>query len=168
MHPDKTTFSFVDNVPTDDGRDGSRRVIFLDIDGVLAPILNSLRYGDLDRACVGVLNEIVARSGADVVVSSSWRYGKSVPELQQILEDYGFTGRVVDKTPTEGRGSDRGEQIAAWLTEHPVAGCVILDDHRDMGALLDHLVQTDAAVGLRSSHTTQALHILSFTVNRNS
>ena len=35
-------------------------MIFLDIDGVLAPIHRWDRYGDLDSACIQVLNEIVA------------------------------------------------------------------------------------------------------------
>jgi HAD domain in Swiss Army Knife RNA repair proteins len=63
-----------------------RRVIFLDIDGVLAPIRTWDRYGDLDRACIEVLNQIVARAGAEVAVSSTWRYGKTVAELQEMLE----------------------------------------------------------------------------------
>ena len=34
----------------------TRRVIFLDIDGVLAPIRRWDCYGDLDSACIQVLN----------------------------------------------------------------------------------------------------------------
>ena len=37
----------------------SRRVVFLDIDGVLAPIRQWDRYGDLEPACIRVLNDIV-------------------------------------------------------------------------------------------------------------
>jgi hypothetical protein len=107
-----------------------------------------------------VLNEIVARSGAQVVVSSSLRFGKSVAELQQLLEDHGFTGQVVDKTPTNGIGCIRGEEIAAWLAQHPVDAFVILDDHRDMGELLGLLVQTDTAVGLQFSDVDRALEKL--------
>jgi len=44
------------------------------------------------------LNEIVASARADVVVSSTWRHGKTVAELQVMLEAEEFTGRVVDKT----------------------------------------------------------------------
>jgi hypothetical protein len=47
-----------------------------------------------------VLNEIVACGEADVVVSSTWRYGKTAPELQEILDAEGFKGCVLDKTPT--------------------------------------------------------------------
>src|SRR3972149_2836843 len=95
----------------------TRRVIFLDIDGVLAPIRQWDRYGDLDPACIQVLNEIAARGGADIVVSSTWRYGKTVAELREILEAAGFTGRVLDKTPTGAPGADPGEEIAARLAE---------------------------------------------------
>ena len=86
----------------------TRRVIFLDIDGVLAPIRQWDRYGDLEPACIRVLNEIVADGAADVVVSSTWRYGKTVAELQEILAAEGFAGTVVGKTPIGGPGADRG------------------------------------------------------------
>ena len=138
----------------------TRRVIFLDIDGVLAPILRWDRYGDLDPACIKVLNEIVADGGADVVVSSTWRYGKTVAELQQILDAEGFDGRVVDKTPIGAPGADRGDEIAAWLAEHAVAGYVIIDDHVDMGTLRTHLVQTHPARGLQPADATRAIAIL--------
>jgi HAD domain in Swiss Army Knife RNA repair proteins len=142
------------------GDDATRRVIFLDIDGVLAPIRQWDRYGDLDPACIQVLNEIVARGGADVVVSSTWRYGKTVAELQEILDARGFIGRVLDKTPVGAAGSDRGDEIAAWLAEHAVSGYVIIDDHVDMGALRTNLVLTQPAYGLQPTDVPRALATL--------
>jgi hypothetical protein len=138
----------------------TRRVIFLDIDGVVAPIRRWDRYGDLDRACIQVLNSIVVSSGADVVVSSTWRHGKSVAELQAILEAAGFDGRVVDKTPSDIRGAYRGDEIAAWLADHPVGGFVIIDDHADMGELRSHLVLTQPAHGLQPADVPRALALL--------
>jgi HAD domain in Swiss Army Knife RNA repair proteins len=138
----------------------TRRVIFLDIDGVLAPIRQWDRYGDLDPECIRVLNEIVAQAEADVVVSSTWRYGKTAPELQEMLDAQGFKGRVLDKTPTGERGADRGEEIAAWLAEHAVGGYVIIDDHADMGALHTHLVLTHPAHGLRPADAPRAIELL--------
>ena len=135
-------------------------MIFLDIDGVLAPIRHWDRYGDLDPACIRVLNEIVMDGGAQVVVSSTWRYGKSVAELQAMLAAGGFTGIVLDKTPTGGPGSDRGDEIAAWLTQHVVDGYVIIDDHVDMGALRSRLVQTHSAHGLQPADARRAIAIL--------
>ena len=137
-----------------------RRVIFLDIDGVLAPILGWDRYGDLDPACIQVLNEIVARGGADVVVSSTWRYGRTIPELQEMLDARGFTGRVLDRTPTGAPGANRGEEIAAWLAEHAVSGYVIIDDHADMGDLRPRLLQTQPAHGLQPADAPRAIAML--------
>jgi hypothetical protein len=138
----------------------TRRVIFLDIDGVLAPIRRWDRYGDLDPACIQVLNAIVAGSGADVVVSSTWRHGKTVAELQDMLEAGGFAGRVADKTPAGGPGAGRGEEIAAWLAEHAAGSYVIIDDHADMGELRAHLVQTHPAQGLQPADVPRALAVL--------
>ena len=138
----------------------TRRVIFLDIDGVLAPIRRWDRYGDLDPACIRVLNEIAAHGGADVVVSSTWRYGKTVTELQEILAAEGFAGRVVGTTPIGGPGADRGQEIAAWLAEHAVGGYVIIDDHVDMGELRTHLVLTQPARGLQPADAPRAIAIL--------
>jgi len=140
--------------------DGTRRVIFLDIDGVLAPIRQWHRYGDLDPACIAVLNEIVARAGADVVVSSTWRYGKTVAQLQEMLDAGGFAGRVLDATPIGGPGAERGDEIAAWLVDNAVTGFVIIDDHFDMGALRTHLVPTHPGHGLRPEDAARAVATL--------
>jgi len=127
---------------------------------VLAPIRSWERYGDLEPACIQILNEIVARGDADVVVSSTWRYGKTVAELQEMLEAHGFVGRVLDKTPSGTPGAGRGEEIAAWLAQHAVGGYVIIDDHVDMGALRDHLVQTQPAQGLQPADAPRAIAVL--------
>ena len=127
---------------------------------MLAPIRSWERYGDLDPTCIAVLNEIVTRGRADVVVSSTLRYGKAVSELQAMLQAQGFAGRVVGTTPTGLPGADRGDEIAAWLAEHAVSGFVIIDDHVDMGALRNHLVQTDSARGLQPADAPRAIAML--------
>jgi HAD domain in Swiss Army Knife RNA repair proteins len=138
----------------------TRRVIFLDIDGVLAPIRQWDRYGDLDPACVAVLNEIVAAGDADVVVSSTWRHGKTVAELQEMLDALGFAGCVLDKTPADTNGDGRAGEIAAWLAEHDVSAYVIIDDHAGMGELHARLVQTQSAQGLKPADARRAIAIL--------
>jgi len=138
----------------------ARLVIFLDIDGVLAPIRRWDRYGDVDPSCVQVLNDIVAQADAEVVVSSTWRHGKTVAELQAILEASGFAGRVLDKTPTGSPGMDRGDEIAAWLAHHAIDGYVIIDDHGNMGALRHRLVQTHPSQGLRPGDVPRAVAVL--------
>lgn len=135
-------------------------MVFLDIDGVLAPIHRWDRYGDLDPGCIQVLNEIVADAGADVVVSSTWRHGKTVTELQEMLEAAGFIGRVIGKTPAGVLGAGRSDEIASWLAEHAVGGYVIIDDHGDMGGLRTQLVLTHPARGLQPADAPRAIEIL--------
>ena len=152
-------------VPGDDAasvnsEDVTRRVIFLDIDGVLAPIRRWDRYGDLDRACIRVLNEIVAGAGAEVVISSTWRHGKTVAELREMLEAEGFIGCVIGKTPTGVPGADRGDEVAAWLAEHAVESYVIIDDHGNMGELRTQLILTHPARGLQPADAPRAIEIL--------
>lgn len=124
----------------------SRRVVFLDFDGVVV-----IRKGPREKRDDGTpgpilphpdlvarLNGIVATTGAEVVVSSTWRMGREVSELAAILEASGFVGRVVDKTPwgVDGRHVERGHEIHAWLGEHPdVTSFVVLDDDNDRGPL---------------------------------
>lgn len=143
----------------------TRRVIFLDFDGVLAPIRQWDRYGDVDPACVQVLNEIVTRAGADVVVSSTWRHSRTVAELQEILDAQGFTGCILDATPIGAPGAHRGEEIAAWLAVNPVSGFAIIDDHVDMGDLRAHLVLTHPAQGLQPDDVPRAVAMLMRPVN---
>lgn len=138
----------------------TRRVIFLDIDGVLAPVRRWDRYEDLEPACVRVLNEIVAEASADIVVSSTWRHGRTVDELQVLLEAAGFTGSVIDKTPRGAPGTDRGDETSAWLAEHTVARYLIVDDHPGMGPLRSRLLLTNPGRGLQSSDVARAVEIL--------
>ncbi len=43
---------------------------------------------------------------------------------------------------------------------HPTPSWVIIDDHRDMGPLLERLIQTDPGCGLRHTDVEQALAML--------
>ena len=135
-------------------------MIFLDFDGVVAPIRRWDRYGDLDPTCVQVLNEIVKESNADVVVSSTWRYGKTVAKLQELLDAKGFLGRVVDMTPSLPPGTDRTDEITAWLADKDVAGYVVIDDHVVSGALRSRLVLTEPGYGLRPADVQRAIATL--------
>lgn len=150
------------------------KIIFLDFDGVLNSLwffFHALRKArdhaiitdpdtELDPKAVKYLNDLVAVSGAKVVISSSWRLVYPIGRLIQVLEGAGFKGEVIDVTPFL-RGERRGMEIGAWLGEHPeVESFVILDDKSDMGWLSHRLVQTDAGKGLKSKHVMAALQML--------
>ena len=121
------------------------KVIFLDVDGVLNSIGNTIRvvkrlrrrkmpirslsmyYVPFRRACLKNLARIVRRTGAKVVITSTWKTGKeSLAVLRARLAEYGVP--VYDCTKMIG---DRGAEIKEWLSEkRDVSGVryVVLDD----------------------------------------
>lgn len=150
------------------------RIVFLDFDGVL----NSSEYIDwtsalftpeqIDPRAILLVNQLLIRGRAKVVVSSSWRLVRTDEEMQAILDERGFTGEIVGVTPTLHRTRDgiprgRGDEIRQWLDEHAgeVEGFVVLDD--DGGAMqpiVHRLVLTDPTKGMRESDLEQAHPLL--------
>lgn len=155
-------------------------VVFLDFDGVL-----NRGYGPGCGPQVGHLNTITDRTGAVIVVHSSWRWARSVEQLREILVSWGVTGQVLDKCPTplnprptlDGfyvdtvdwdawKGSiessdERCIAIQKWLDEHPgqVERYVIFDDSSALGHFVGkpEFIQTHLIEGLTKAHADQAL-----------
>lgn len=131
------------------------KIIFLDIDGVL----NNAALGTKDRdiwklfndidtdggklSSINIknLNDITDQTGADIVISSSWRILYDIHELRDILRDAGVTGSVINYTLNlPGRGMKRGNEIQCYIEDHyPFKKGIgysvryaILDDDSDM------------------------------------
>ena len=145
------------------------KVLFLDFDGVLnnAEFCNSSPHGAnrqdpvFDPAKIDLVNELLGRTGAVVVVSSSWRSDGSLVWLREVLSVRGFTGKVIDKTP-ELSGSPRSDEIDSWLRSRAgdmVTQYVILDDDDD-ACIEGHFVHTSLAIGLTSELVERAVEIL--------
>lgn len=159
----------------------NRKIIFLDIDGVL----NSMDYFEQTKECKGyteinpdkvkLLKEIVDRTGAEIVLSSTWRNlgkRKNEPEhpmytyLTDTLKEYGM--EIVDHTPYIGQ--DRPKEIKAWLDNQRNKDIrfVSLDDDfpkykYDEVGIGDFLVRTsfyEKDGGLRQEHVEKAVEIL--------
>ena len=119
-------------------------VIFLDIDGVLCtPLsfrLNSLLRLPVERQrfdpiALFWLRRLVKRTGAQLVLSSSWRNGLYVDDdwcraITQNLYDRLARNKtpLMDATPIHDRG-DKSTEITAWLEQHPHTRYIILDDN---------------------------------------
>lgn len=169
-------------------------VVFLDLDGVLNNLswfqdrpkthtdVPAVRVAmSVDPQCVRWLNEITDRTGAQIVMSSTWRHFAPLSVLSDGLRTAGMTGPLTGRTPlvTEHdetvferyRGRPpaplepypRGFEIQQWLDACPEPPrFVILDDDADMEHLLPWLVRTDLARGgLGPEHARRAIQILS-------
>jgi 16S rRNA C1402 (ribose-2'-O) methylase RsmI len=144
------------------------KIIFLDVDGVLINRESCMRgFAKHSPECVTVLNDLLKKSDANIVVSSCWRIGRTVIELRDLFNEWGvLPGRVLDKTPHDWQKSEiRGDEIQQWLNQREdirgdVESFVIIDDDRDMGHLLPRLVQTEFEFGLTTSDAEKALALL--------
>lgn len=156
------------------------KVIFLDFDGVLNSALyarteeyqkhaggaswhsvDSLKwwsYG-LDSVAVERLNSLVERTGAKVVISSSWRLGATQEWLVQILTSRGFTGEVVGVTPAYGGDEPRHKEIEGWIETHRPEGYVVIDDDAD-AEIAGRFVYTSSHCGLTDDDVDEAVRIL--------
>lgn len=147
------------------------KVLFLDFDGVLnndfhlRKIKNhpSESHHGLDPKNVNVLNQLYKKvPNLNIVISSSWRIGKSIEWLQDLLTDAGFhySNKIISVTPFSGRGP-RGNKIQKWLDQHlDVAEFVIVDDDQDMAHLMGRLVKTSFRYGLQEKHIEEILRVL--------
>lgn len=147
--------------------------LFLDFDGVL----NSSRflYGSgrpkprrdedmFDPACVARLARVLDQTGAQIVVSSSWRHSRTPKDLERLLwsVDLPRRHRVVGRT---GNGGTRGDEIQAWLCAYPgrVERFAIVDDMSTMGRVLARcFVQTNPTVGLDDVGAERLVRLLGY------
>jgi hypothetical protein len=162
------------------------KTLFVDIDGVLnseifyrdrqAGYNNAFKMehplSEIDMVSVGFLSMITEQTGAKVVITSTWRLGRSVKELQDMLAQCGFTGEVIGVTPVLDMHHDcivRGNEILKWMLDNrDLVGSqfdyrhyAILDDDFDM--LLsqkDNFIQIDSWCGITSKNAQRAIKIL--------
>jgi hypothetical protein len=141
------------------------RIVFLDIDGVLNNSSRSEFCGTRTRADplnVLALQEILKRTGAFIVVSSSWRF-EGLGYCAECLRSWGIHAPLVDVTPLDTDVlNTRGKQIAEWLRWYSdrVKSYVILDDYAGDDMDIQRLVQTKFEEGLTMAHMKRAVEIL--------
>lgn len=152
----------------------SRRIVFLDFDGVLATddyddvlIGKGSRLRDnfgrvFDPSCVAALRRVVDSTGADIVITSSWRHYLNILELRLMWWLRKMPGKIVGRTPRVS--GDRGLEIQRWLSRHrDVEGYVILDDMDQRQFEPDqacHLLTCNHMAGLSQVDSDVAIRIL--------
>lgn len=160
------------------------KIIFLDVDGVLNSeddlmiyreknvITGCIMYAEVEDRPLKLLKEIVDKTSANIVVSSSWRigcersgreriFGKGLYEkLEKRLRDYGM--EIYDITPSLGTGTQRGDEIREWLSKHQIENFIILDDDSDMREYveMENFIHTTYKHGLTEELKDKAIEIL--------
>jgi len=135
------------------------KIIFLDCDGVLNSEASLMEDDALEEALLLNLKELVEKTGAKIILSSSWRVmfnplRRLMNRLDKVglhlsgltregvswkwIEENNLQKKVRRKDATtnwEGRHieftDDRGAEILKWLSEHDTCKFVILDDDID-------------------------------------
>lgn len=144
-------------------------VVFLDVDGVLNDHGKhpGSHYTRVLPRCVRYLNLILKGTGADLVVSSAWRY-MIVPGVmdlrgfEYLLRSHGLVGsRVVGRTAPDEDVAGRGAQIRDWVYRREPPRWVVLDDLGDaqMQSVAARLVLTDGRLGLTEADVVKALRL---------
>jgi len=147
------------------------KVIFLDIDGVLNSVEQSIaghsnqsnvRLYRVDPVKVGLLRWLVDQTDAKVVISSTWRYGHTLQWFEGYFEALGWLAPIIGMTPR--LDTIRGAEVQAWLdTDDKMVGdvekYVILDDDSDF-LEGQPLVQCSSVCGLSLQNVIDAIDIL--------
>ena len=126
-------------------------------------------FSFVDTRKVLRLREILEKTDATLVLSSSWRAGAfahaSVSDKQAYLELRAEFKRLrcplwIDCTPI--MSGSREEEIKKWLERHPeVTDFVILDDvFEELISLKDHLVLTNWQTGLDKVAANKVIELL--------
>jgi len=165
------------------------KIVFLDIDGVLnhcdtrhaaTPTAAEPLPIPIAPECMARLNRLIAETGAEIVISSSWRKFARWQDLGPALVRHGLIGDVIGETPDLVNDAlwlerwctrdgapftyellERGWEIAEWIAAHPeVTAFVILDDCSDMAELKPWLVLTHPIDGLDDPDVERAKWLL--------
>lgn len=170
------------------------RVLFLDFDGVvnsidwmrrrqkltedermafyLRPKTEAWALHSIDPDAVKVVNELVSKLDARVVISSSWRTMYPLNRLEEFLRYHGFTHHLLGATPelTEVipghqvyAGVARSREIEAWLRMLP-EGLVgprdyLAIDDEEFASYQGRIYQTSYDYGLRAQDVERILEL---------
>ena len=140
-----------------------KRLLFLDVDGVLNKIETLTNPsavvipgwpGPLARPLLARLKKVLDRTGAFIVLSSTWRlYELGGVALRHGFELVGIDPALVVGATSDLKGVPRAHEIQQWLVNHgPCASWAAVDDldlwSESPRAMEGHAVRTFLASGL--------------------
>ena len=144
------------------------KIIFLDIDGVLNyEALTRTASWNLEKPetmlcpqAVARLNTIIEKTGAKVIITSTWKDHFKLEEIATAFKSKGFAGEIIGSTESRALSS-RADEIGKWLAKQlDMESFAILDDMTNFGMLSDFHVCTAFKNGLTDSDAQKAIAIL--------
>lgn len=165
----------------------TKKYLFLDIDGVLntgnyqnhlsqqgLPTTDNWGLPMFDPEAVTNLRKIIDATGAEIIISSSWKY-EGLDILKKSWKERGLPGKIKAITPNSRiivtingeddwvKSGSRGAEIEGWLINYATAPYqyVILDDETDLlYCQKDHFVEIDDMMGITAADAERAITIL--------
>ena len=139
------------------------KILFLDFDGVIAPLsFHHSSSGFSASACANVQSILTKDPNVRLVVSSAWRRW-GLEKIREILKENGIDStKVIGLTEAEGgfTPENRAKQIKTWLKGHEeIKQFVVLDDY-PMPKLDANYVKINGYVGFTQKDAEIALRIL--------
>lgn len=156
------------------------KTIFLDFDGVLnhENFLRKLRGRKItyssgrelvlmqEQICdknISCLREALNQlPDLKIVISSAWRLGYKLENLQELLKINQINNEVIGVTPSLGSGAIRGDEIKAYLKDHPkITQFLVIDDNSvfDLGdPYMKNFLKTSPFTGLTPDDTTSIIN----------
>lgn len=130
-----------------------KKIIFLDIDGVISTLYESMEIDNkiywkdnewarklnvhypFNENCVTLLNEIIKETDAEIILSSDWRRHKTLEQLDIIFKNNGVIKSPIDITPNyrdhySNFEYARSIEIVHYIAENTIDinDIVVLDD----------------------------------------
>lgn len=155
------------------------KVIFLDIDGVLCTtnefLMDKVKFHKknfvpsfvnmpypFNARCVGVLNEILLKTDAEIVLSSDWRKFWDLKKLDLIFRSSGVVKSPINVTTVDlvsmnWLEKNRANEIGVFLLSHSeITNWVVIDDLNMRGFLKltnddDRMFVTNGNEGIKMS-----------------
>lgn len=123
---------------------------------------NKDAWGSLfDPRAVENLGKIIESTGAEIVISSSWRYIHRLGSLRMMWEVRELPGEIIDILPCGAAYISRGEDIDCWLNQHGRPNYVIIVDLDDFYPTQhDRYIETNPIIGISAADVERAIKIL--------
>lgn len=143
-----------------------KHIIFLDFDGVITSESytrqcifeykqeNLFGLDWFDPNCVNILKQIIEKTDAKIIVSSSWRE-LGIVKLQYLWQKLNMPGEVIDTAPIWVL--TKREAILQWLKDNSCYSYVIIDDE---DLKLEHQYKTNTRTGLTEKDAAEIINIL--------